>query len=79
MQETFSCVVCAYTAPADYNAACNLKNRADDMQLLKCKDKVEIKALLDQRHALWRESRLVVVQPPAQLVASGIDRPIQRA
>ena len=63
-QETFSCMACGYTVAADINTAQNLKNRADDAEMLKCKDKVEIKALLAAKHRVWLEKRLLVVQPP---------------
>ena len=52
-QETFSCKCCSYAAPADYNAACNLANRANDPELLQCHNKEEIKALLALRHQRW--------------------------
>jgi IS605 OrfB family transposase len=55
-QETFSCTACGYTALADFNAATNLKARADDTELLMCKDKTEVKNLLNARHQSWLEN-----------------------
>jgi len=55
-QETFSCINCGHTALADFNAACNLKARADDTQLMACKDKNQVKAVLNSRHKAWREN-----------------------
>jgi len=72
-QETFSCQNCGYTALADFNAACNLRARADDTQLMSCKDKAQVKALLAARHARWfeNEKRLPVVQSLVELASEG--------
>lgn len=68
-QQTFCCRVCGYTAHADHNAAANMVQRFGDIQLQACPTKAEVKALLMRRHAAYVEQqRLVVVQPPAQLV-----------
>src|SRR5262249_650096 len=67
-QQTFCCVVCGHTTPADGNAADNLASRLGDQELAACADRTATKALLERRHQDWQSlQRLAVVQPPAQL------------
>jgi transposase len=69
-QQTFCCGVCGHTTHADVNAAENLANRLGDHELAACADRTAIRTLLQRRHQEWLQNhhRLVVVQPPAQLV-----------
>jgi len=53
-QQTFCCRVCGYEAHADINAASNIARRMRDVELHACKDKIEVKALLMQRHQEWK-------------------------
>ena len=67
-QQTFCCVVCGQTNHADVNAAENLASRLGDTELQACQNRADIKALLARRHQEWQQqTRLAVVQPPAQL------------
>ena len=68
-QQTFCCRVCGYSIHADHNAAANIARRLGDIELHACQNKAEVRALLMRRHVVYQEhQRLVVVQPPAQLV-----------
>lgn len=67
-QQTFCCVVCGYQDHADHNAALNLASRWGDQGVAACHEKGQIKAVLLQRHEMWKQHfGLVVVQPPVQL------------
>jgi len=55
-QQTFCCQVCGHETHADLNAATNIAQRVGDTELLACKDKKAIKALLMQRHGAWRKA-----------------------
>ena len=67
-QQTFCCGVCGWQMHADHNAALNVAARLGDREIQATKTRQELKALLDARHQRWRRNRLVVVQPPAQLL-----------
>ncbi len=54
-QQTFCCVVCGFKAHADLNAAINIARRVGDSALQACKNKQEVKALLMQRHGVWKK------------------------
>ncbi len=54
-QQTFCCQVCGQQTHADVNAARNLQARVGDEELRACKDRHAIKAVLMQRHTVWRE------------------------
>ncbi|MGZ3615970.1 MAG: RNA-guided endonuclease TnpB family protein [Ktedonobacteraceae bacterium] len=54
-QQTFCCAVCGFQTHADLNAATNIKARWGDKELLACKDRKEVKALLVHRHQEWRK------------------------
>jgi len=54
-QQTFCCVVCGYSTHADLNAAINIERRLGDAELQACKDRKAIKALLMQRHQIWKK------------------------
>ncbi len=54
-QQTFCCVVCGYQAHADLNAAINIEHRWGDNELLACKDRKAVKALLLERHEEWKQ------------------------
>jgi len=61
-------VVCGHTTHADLNAAENLVGRLYDQEMAACADRKAIKSLLDRRPQNWMlDTRLVVVQPPAEL------------
>ncbi len=67
-QQTFCCVVCGYTEQADRKAAHTLADRWGDAELVACRDKKAVKALLLKRHENWKHKNgLVVVQPAVQL------------
>ena len=53
-QQTFCCVVCGYSTHADLNAAINIEHRWGDDELRACKDRKAVKALLMQRHQVWK-------------------------
>ncbi len=53
-QQTFCCVVCGYSTHADLNAATNIEHRWGDSELRACKDRKAVKALLLQRHEVWK-------------------------
>jgi Putative transposase DNA-binding domain len=53
-QQTFCCAVCGYSTHADLNAAINIERRLGDAELQACKDRKAIKALLMQRHQIWK-------------------------
>ena len=53
-QQTFCCQVCKYQTHADLNAATNIARRVGDTALQACKNKREVKALLMQRHQVWK-------------------------
>ncbi len=77
-QQTFCCKVCGHSVHADKNASENTAARLQDEELLACQNRAEIKALLLRRHEQWKqEFRLVVVQPPVQLVL-WVTRKLQR-
>jgi hypothetical protein len=54
-QQTFCCQVCGCQAHADHNAALNLSRRVGDTQLRACRDRTAIKAVLMQRHEVWKQ------------------------
>ncbi len=54
-QQTFCCQVCGYGTHADVNAATNIEHRVGDTELRACQDRKEIKALLMQRHEVWKK------------------------
>jgi hypothetical protein len=54
-QQTFCCVVCGYHTHADHNAATNLARRLGDEELHTCIRKEEVKAMLMQRHEIWKQ------------------------
>jgi hypothetical protein len=54
-QQTFCCVVCGYSIHADLNAAINIEHRRGDDELRACKNKKDVKALLMERHQVWRK------------------------
>jgi transposase len=54
-QQTFCCVVCGCSMHADLNAATNIAQRWDDVELRACKDRKDIKELLLHRHAAWKQ------------------------
>jgi len=54
-QQTFCCRVCGYQVHADVNAATNVEHRVGDAELRTCKDRKAIKALLMQRHGVWKK------------------------
>ncbi len=54
-QQTFCCQVCGYQAHADLNAANNVARRVGDIELQACKGRKAIKALLMQRHQVWKK------------------------
>jgi Putative transposase DNA-binding domain len=54
-QQTFCCVVCGYYTHADHNAATNLARRLGDEELHACIRKEEVKAMLMQRHEIWKQ------------------------
>jgi hypothetical protein len=54
-QQTFCCVVCGYSTHADLNAAINIEHRWGDDELRACKDRKAVKALLLQRHQVWKQ------------------------
>jgi Putative transposase DNA-binding domain len=54
-QQTFCCVVCGYSTHADLNASINIQHRWGDSELRACKDRKEVKALLQQRHQAWKQ------------------------
>jgi Putative transposase DNA-binding domain len=56
-QQTFCCVVCGFATHADHNAATNLAQRLEDIELYACKDRQAIKALLLKRHEQWRKQK----------------------
>jgi hypothetical protein len=53
-QQTFCCVVCGYNTHADLNASINIERRWGDNELLSCTDRRAVKALLQQRHQIWK-------------------------
>jgi putative transposase-like DNA-binding protein/probable transposase len=53
-QQTFCCQVCHFREHADLNAAMNLACRVGDTALAACQGRAPIKALLLQRHELWK-------------------------
>lgn len=53
-QRTFCCQVCGHSTHADLNAASNIRRRLGDRELRACKDRQEIKALLLERHQIWK-------------------------
>jgi transposase len=54
-QQTFCCQVCGYQTHADLNAATNIARRVGDTALEACTNRQEVKALLMQRHQVWRK------------------------
>jgi Putative transposase DNA-binding domain len=54
-QQTFCCQVCGYQAHADLNAALNIEHRLGDDELRACKNRKAVKALLMQRHQIWKQ------------------------
>ena len=54
-QQTFCCVVCGHRTHADLNAAINIERRLGDDELRACKDRKAVKALLMQRHQVWKK------------------------
>jgi transposase len=56
-QQTFCCVVCGYETHADLNAAINIQHRVRDAALVACKDRQAVKALLMQRHEVWKQQQ----------------------
>ena len=55
-QRTFCCQVCGLQEHADLNAATNIAGRFGDGELQTCQDRKAIKALLLQRHELWKQA-----------------------
>jgi hypothetical protein len=55
-QHTFCCQACGYQAHADLNAAINIERRLEDSELRACKSRKEIKALLLDRHRVWKQA-----------------------
>ena len=53
-QQTFCCKVCGHSTHADLNAAINIQHRLRDEELRACKDRKAVKALLLQRHQVWK-------------------------
>jgi hypothetical protein len=53
-QQTFCCQVCGYSTHADLNAASNIRRRFGDHELRACKDRQAVKALLLERHQIWK-------------------------
>ncbi|HLQ10902.1 MAG TPA: zinc ribbon domain-containing protein, partial [Ktedonobacteraceae bacterium] len=53
-QQTFCCRVCGYSTHADLNAAINIEHRWGDDELRACKGRKAVKALLMQRHQVWK-------------------------
>ena len=53
-QSTFCCMVCGFQTHADLNAATNIERRVRDAALQACKDKTAVKALLLERHQVWK-------------------------
>jgi transposase len=53
-QRTLRCVICEYSTHADLNAATNIACRYGDAELQACKHKQEVKAVLMQRHQVWK-------------------------
>src|SRR6266700_5656669 len=67
-QQTFCCGVCGYQEQADRKAAQTLADRWGERELVACRDKQAVKALLLKRHENWKHNNgLVVVQPAVQL------------
>jgi transposase len=56
-QRTFRCQVCGWQAHADHNAAINISWRVGDTRLRMCKDRKAIKAMLMQRHEMWKQQQ----------------------
>ncbi|HEX9133896.1 MAG TPA: transposase, partial [Ktedonobacteraceae bacterium] len=54
-QQTFCCQVCGYSTHADLNAASNIRRRFGDHELRACKDRQAVKALLLERHQIWKK------------------------
>jgi hypothetical protein len=54
-QQTFCCRVCGHRTHADLNAAINIKRRLADEELRTCKNRKAVKALLLQRHRVWKK------------------------
>ncbi len=54
-QQTFCCQVCGHRMHADLNAAINLEHRWGDEELYACKDRQAVKALLLERHQIWKK------------------------
>jgi hypothetical protein len=54
-QQTFCCQVCSYSTHADLNASINIEHRWGDDELRACKDRKVVKALLMQRHQVWKQ------------------------
>ncbi len=50
VQQTFCCQACDFKCHADENAAINLRARFHDWELQRCRNKEQVKILLDQRH-----------------------------
>jgi len=48
-------VVCGHRTHADLNAAINIERRLGDDELRACKDRKAVKALLMQRHQVWKK------------------------
>src|SRR5712691_10265968 len=53
-QRTFCCVICGFQTHADLNAATNIARRWGDAELQACKNMQEVKALVMQRHQVWK-------------------------
>ena len=54
-QQTFCCQVCGHSLHADLNASINVARRVGDVELRACKDRQAVKALLMQRHEIWKQ------------------------
>ncbi len=54
-QQTFCCQVCGHSTHADLNAASNIRRRFGDHELRACKDRQAVKALLLERHQIWKK------------------------
>jgi len=54
-QQNVCCVVCGFQMHADFNAAINIEHRVNDPALQACKNKQAVKALVMQRHQMWKQ------------------------
>lgn len=53
-QQTFCCRVCGSSTHADLNASINIASRVGDAEIRACKNRLAVKALLMQRHEVWK-------------------------